>query len=320
MIPKPRVLVLTGPTAVGKSNLVYNLLPRYLPNIEVVCADSRQIYRGMDIGTAKPSPTEQALLPHHLIDLRQPTQQFSLGDFVREAEEAIPAIHGRGNIPVLVGGTGFYLRGLLFGLSKAPPGDSSVRRELEHELEVRGREVLAQELAQIDPQSSKAIAPGDTYRLLRALEIYRVSGRPRSDFTVATEVRGDWEVSLVVLDRPREEVYARIYERVTHMFAQGLVEEVRKLLAQGIQFSDPGMQAIGYKEFCEPGAFENLSDTANRVAQNTRHYAKRQYTFFRKFSGAGWVHPERKDELLAALGVLGPKNHAPDIRGHGEGY
>jgi len=255
----------------------------------------------MDIGTAKPSIQEQSLLPHHLLDIRDPRQVFSVGDFVREANEIITDIHRRDKIPVVVGGTGFYLRGLMYGLSNAPPSNPRVRKELEEELGSRGALALAKELSTIDPESSAAISPGDTYRLVRALEIYRVSGKPRSTFRVTTTQREDWDLSLVVLDRPRAEVYNRIDERVGQMFAQGLVDEVKALLSMGFQFSDPGMRTIGYREFAEPGAFDQLEKTALTIARNTRHYAKRQSTYFKQFGSGRWLHPEDIKGLLVAL-------------------
>ena len=306
------VLVLFGPTASGKTDILLRLFgPEGLSpcGAEVVSADSMQVYRGMDIGTAKPSPEEREKLPHHLIDIRNPDEQFNAGDFVRLAQEAVYDIAKRGRLPVVSGGTGFYLKNFITGLPEAPPSDAAVRAGLKTELQEKGAAFLMEELARVDPESARRIHINDEYRLLRALEVTRLSGLPLSSFKVsgakpAGKGRGGavsafaddadaFRFLVFSLTRPREELYRRINERCTAMFAQGLPGEVQGLYDAGFTPKDPGLRAIGYREFfiedesscssSEHGKFRLSQDTAGvqaLVAQNSRRYAKRQITFF----------------------------------------
>ena len=265
---------------------------------EVVSADSMQVYRGMDIGTAKPSSEERARLPHHLIDIRDPSQQFNVGDFVRLADEACLEIAGRGKLPVVSGGTGFYLKNFIMGLSEAPPSNTEIREKLKHDLKERGAATLMEELASGDPVSAGRIHINDEYRLLRALEVLRFCHRPLSSFEVSSEKkRACFRFIIVGLSRPREELYRRINLRCAQMFQRGLPDEVRSLFEAGYTPNDPGLRAIGYREFFVE-ALDELALTAKRpdpgnwrlsrdidgvqslVAQNSRRYAKRQITFF----------------------------------------
>jgi tRNA dimethylallyltransferase len=257
----------------------------------------------MDIGTAKPSPELREALPHHLIDIRDPREQFNAGEFVRLADRACIDIARRGKLPVISGGTGFYLSSFILGLSGAPPSDPAVRRELREERRSRGIEVLAEELARCDPESAGRIHIHDEYRLLRALEVYRAAGRPLSSYPRPAAARpgtaGDppggegrprYRFLILVLDRPREEVYRRINGRCAEMFRRGLPGEVRRLYAAGYSPDDPGMRAIGYREFFtgETGAWRLLDDLAAveaLTAQNSRRYAKRQLTYFASIPG-----------------------------------
>jgi tRNA dimethylallyltransferase len=315
----PAVL-LCGPTASGKTEILERLFaggvsrsgvsaagrPSPVCPAEIVSADSMQVYRGMDIGTAKAPPELREALPHHLIDIRNPDEQFNAGEFVRLADRACAGIARRGKLPVISGGTGFYLSNFILGLSRAPPSDPAVRRELREERQDRGIEVLAEELARCDPESARRIHIHDEYRLLRALEVYRISGRPLSSYprpgTAAAgpdggspgpgggEGRPRYRFLVLVLDRPREEVYRRINRRCADMFRRGLPGEVRGLYAAGYSPDDPGMRAIGYREFFtgEPGAWqisEDLAAVEALTAQNSRRYAKRQLTYFASIPG-----------------------------------
>ena len=267
-----------------------------------------QVYRGMDIGTAKPSAEEQAQLPHHLIDIRDPHEQFNAGDFVRLAGEAVTAIARQGALPVISGGTGFYLKNLILGLPEAPPSDAAIRAALKQELREKGAAVLMQELTRCDPLSAEKIHLNDEYRLLRALEVCRLSGRPLSSFKVSgadSQYRRRFRFLAIGLSRPREELYRRINERCAAMFSQGLPDEVRRLYDAGYSPKDPGLRAIGYREFFvedEPGIFRLSQDIAGvqaMIAQNSRRYAKRQITFFASLPEAQWLDAGNDDTETA---------------------
>jgi tRNA dimethylallyltransferase len=297
------VLVLFGPTASGKTDLLTRLFERSRSQrAEVVSADSMQVYRGMDIGTAKPSPEERLRLPHHLIDIRNPDEQFTAGDFVRLAKEAIDDITRRGSIPIVAGGTGFYIRNLVLGLPESPPSDQAIRDALKLELQEKGAAVLMEELARFDPVSAGKIHLNDEYRLLRALEVQRLCGRPLSSFSSVGTGAPGYDFRIIGLFRPREELYRRINARCADMFAKGLPEEVQGLYDAGYTPRDPGLRAIGYREFFveDPptsGVFRlshDIDGVQALVAMNSRRYAKRQITFFSSLPGAQWVEPNEQ--------------------------
>jgi tRNA dimethylallyltransferase len=310
------VLVLFGPTASGKTGILLKLVNDGM-KAEVVSADSMQVYRGMDIGTAKPSAQECRILPHHLIDIRDPKEQFNAGDFVRLADEACLQIAKRGKLPVVSGGTGFYLRNFIMGLSKAPPGDEAIRMQLRQELREKNAAALMEELAACDPVSAGRIHINDEYRLLRALEVYRSCGSPLSSFETnlqkcsASEKRNNFRFIILGLSRPREELYRRINERCAQMFRQGLAAEVRSLIEAGYTPNDPGLRAIGYREFfiertdAEAGERWQLSQDMDGVqalvAQNSRRYAKRQITFFAGIPDIKWIESGDDDAKTASL-------------------
>jgi tRNA dimethylallyltransferase len=283
------VLVLFGPTGTGKTELLRRLDKR----IEIISADSMQVYRGMDIGTAKPTPEERAKISHHLIDIRNPDEQFCAGDFVRLAGEACNAARDHGALPVVSGGTGFYIKNLVMGLSEAPPSDKNLRLELKKELAERGAAFLMEELAGVDTVSAARIHINDEYRLLRALEVFRLTGRPLSSYK--EKAVSPFRFLLVGLRRSREELYRRINKRTAAMFKAGLPSEVRRLYEAGFTPEDPGLRAIGYREFFvhDPGGAWRLStDHAGveaLVAQNSRRYAKRQMTFFASIPDVRWI-------------------------------
>jgi tRNA dimethylallyltransferase len=325
--PTP-VLVLFGPTASGKTRILGGLFRgaggltsekqmQYLVNgiqAEVISADSMQVYRGMDIGTAKPSAQERARLPHHLIDIRLPSQQFNAGDFVRLADEACIQIAVRGKLPVVSGGTGFYIKNFIMGLSKAPPCDAEIRAALKQELNEKGAAALMEELAACDPVSARRIHINDEYRLMRALEVFRSCGRPLSSFKVnVNKKRPNFRFIIIGLSRPREELYRRINERCAQMFQQGLAEEVRSLYEAGYTPNDPGMRAIGYREFFVEdlttrewsGGWrlsQDIEGVQALVAQNSRRYAKRQITYFAGIPGVKWI--ECDDDYMETVGLI----------------
>ena len=288
------VLVVFGPTASGKTALARALfadsgdpLPfgtdgRFRGRVEIISADSMQVYRGMDIGTAKPGFELLASLPHHLIDIRNPDEQFCAGDFVRLADEACRDVIARGKVPVVLGGTAFYIPNFLYGLPSTPESDPDLRKKILARMKDEGPERLLAELKDLDPESAARIHPNDEYRIARALEVFYASGRPLSRFSLPTAFREGFRFRAIALARPRDALNARIDARVDEMFASGLAGEVSGLIAYGYGPEDPGMQAIGYREFFGEG-----DEAAVRVAikADSRKYAKRQETFIRPMEG-----------------------------------
>jgi len=273
-----RLLVLSGPTASGKSGLAL-ALARDLP-VEIVNADSLQVYRYLDVGTAKPTVGERREVPHHLIDVADPDESYDAGRYVREAERAIREIRARGKVPMLVGGTGMYIRALLRGLDPLP-SDPVVRAELVRRWEEEGGGSLHAELARIDPETAAKVHPSDRPRILRALEIASVAGIPPSRARAAWSAGDAKHGSLFLALWPdRETLYRRIDARAEEMFRRGLPEEVRGLLARGYGRSLKPMMAIGYRHAVAhllDGV--PLSETIEAVKRDTRRYAKRQVTW-----------------------------------------
>jgi tRNA dimethylallyltransferase len=257
----------------------------------------------MDIGTAKPGAELQKTIPHHLIDIRDPDEPFSAGDFVRLADAACEDIAGRSKLPVISGGTGFYLKNFIFGLTEAPPADGELRESLKKEYLQKGPDALLEELRRRDGESAERIHVNDRYRFLRALEICRLSGRPVSSFAPKAEKRSRYRFLIAGIKRPREELYRRINRRCDEMFRRGLPAEVEALYKTGYTPSDPGLQAIGYREFFVESTEEgetagkgpsytlsgDLEGVKALTAQNSRRYAKRQETFFSSIPDVVWL-------------------------------
>jgi tRNA dimethylallyltransferase len=288
---------------------------------EIISADSMQVYRGMDIGTAKPSPEERARIPYHLIDIRNPDESFNAGDFVHLAGRCCLQIAARGGLPVVSGGTGFYLKNFILGLPEAPPSDPGIRLALKGELRSRGATALMEELARSDPESAGRIHVNDTYRLLRALEVFRLSGRPLSSYRApglaraGTSRDGPYRFLIIGLEWDRAELYRRIDLRCAEMFRAGLPAELVRLRAEGYGPGDPGLRAIGYREFFaeeSPGNYRLAEDPAlveALVAQNSRRYAKRQITYFATIPEArriemGSSRPDPAEEILGLLEIF----------------
>ena len=266
--------LLGAPTASGKSSLALDLA-RELP-IEVVTADAMQVYKGLDIGTAKPTPQERARVAHHLLDLVTPDEPFSVAQWVQAAQEAVSAVLGRGRIPLVVGGTGFYLRALQVGLPTVPAADPALQEPIWREFEEGGAEPLEDELAAASPEDV-ARAQRNPRRLVRALEILRRTGRPPRDFPFTEP---PFATSLAVLLPTMEELQPRIEERAARMFEEGLVAEVRSLRRSYPNWAT-ATQAIGYKEVALALDGEiDMTEAQQRVVQATRSYAKRQLTWF----------------------------------------
>lgn len=283
------VIVVFGPTAVGKTEFLLN----FGKIGEIINLDSLQVYRYMSIGTAKPDSAVTDIIPHHLIDCIDPDTEFCAGDFVSEADRLCQEIYSRGKIPVLSGGTGFFLKNFIYGLPQAPPSDPAIRAELQKRAETEGTEVLRTELEKGDPVSWSRIKAADTYRIIRALEVLYTSGQPLSSFTLSSRPRKEYSFFLIGLNRDREELYDRINRRVDLMFDAGLPEEYKMLRKMGYNDSSPGLSAIGYREFSlmeKYGSF-TLAEIRELIKQNSRNYAKRQLTYFRALENVRWINP-----------------------------
>lgn len=287
--------VIAGPTASGKTALVLDVAEKR-GDIEIISADSRQIYKGMDIGTAKSSPAEREAVPHHLIDILQPDQRYSAGQFVRDASDAIAGIQARGHLPVIVGGTGFYINALFQGLA-APASDETILAELEHRLDAEGYETLYQELLRIDPAAAALYPKENQVKTLRALTCWHQTGRMYSTYLEEGGMEGgEWEPHICLLMPERKELYERINQRTVVMVEEGLVEETRGLLDAGFRPDDPGLRTVGYREIIALLAGEMSEPQAiAAIQQSTRRYAKRQMTWFRnKLSTA--LHVDQIEE------------------------
>lgn len=286
------VLCLVGPTAVGKTALALELARDY--DAEIVSVDSMQVYRGMDIGTAKATPAERSLAAHHLIDIVDPDEDYSVARFINDAAAALADLRQRGKNALLVGGTGLYFKGLLEGLFEVAANDQgAVREKLAARLAAEGREALHRELQAIDPESARRIHPHDTHRLLRALEIYLLTGIPWSRHLQEQQQEPLLRRALVIgLACERPLLYERINRRVEMMLTQGLQAEVAGLLAAGYGPELPAMQAIGYRHLVNfiHGRWD-WEETVELLARDTRHYAKRQFTWFNRLPGIHWLEP-----------------------------
>jgi tRNA dimethylallyltransferase len=279
---------LSGATATGKTAVGIALAQQI--GAEVISLDSMTVYRGMDIGTAKPSPDERATVPHHLIDIVDPSVEFSVAQYVDAAAKTVADIRARGKEPLFAGGTPLYLKSLLRGLFDGPPADWQMRHEIEQELEQVGQPALYDRLVQIDPVAASNIHPHDKRRLIRALEVHRATGQPISHQQLQFEEgRPAEECRVFVLRRPREELHRRIEERVRAMVGAGLVEEVRQLTSVG-ELGRTARQAVGYREALSYLAGEyDHEEMVARITYRTRRFAKRQGTWFRSLSECRFI-------------------------------
>ena len=287
------VIVLFAPTATGKTALSLKLFGKgsftfFKGKAELISADSMQVYRQLDIGTAKPTADERALLPHHLIDILNYDEQFSVSDFISMADSLCADIWGRGKIPLVVGGTGFYIRSFLMGLPATPESDENVRLALKKRIQNEGRKALHDELRKLDPFSAEKININDEYRIIRALEVYALSGKPRSSFSAGANLRNGFDFLTFVLERDRKELYERIEKRVDEMFESGLKAEVESLIRDGADSSMPGMKAIGYREWFsgDRNSSEGIEKIRTEIKHSSRKYAKKQLTFMADIPGA----------------------------------
>lgn len=291
---KQPLIVLTGPTAVGKTSLSIQLAKAV--GGEIISADSMQVYRGMDIGSAKVTRQEMAGVPHHLIDVLDPWEEFNVTVFQSMAREALSGISGRGHIPIVAGGTGFYIQALLYDIDfKENDSNGAVRKELEQLGEERGSEYLHQLLASVDPEAARQIHANNRKRVIRAIEYYRLTGQPISEHNrQEREKSSPYRFYYYVLNCDRELLYTRIDQRVEEMLAAGLVEEVARLRDMGCHRGMVSMQGLGYKEILDYLEHRCTLEEAVRVLKrDTRHFAKRQLTWFRRERDVRWLELER---------------------------
>ena len=308
---KPKLLVLIGPTAVGKTKLSLTIARTF--DCEIISGDSMQVYRGMDIGTAKATPEERRLVPHHLIDICDPDYPFSVAEFQERAAALIEDIHRRGKLPFLVGGTGLYVESVCYGFSFSEGGaDESYRAELNEYADRFGNASLHEKLREIDPASAARIHPNDRRRTIRALEVYRLTGVPLSEHLAGQKKESPYECCIIGLTMNREKLYRRIDERVDAMIRAGLVDEVRGLLARGYTTDMVSMQGLGYKEIAAYLMGETgLEEAIERLKRNTRRFAKRQLSWFRHMKDVHWVDVTDQENfcehLLKINGIITEK-------------
>lgn len=303
-------LLLAGPTAVGKSAIALRLAEAL--GGEIVSVDSMQVYRGLDIGTAKPGAEERRRVPHHLIDLCALTESFDAARFVQHARLAVETIQGRGRVPILCGGTGLYFKAFLEGLGEAPPADPALRAELE----ATPLPELLRELERRDPLTFARIDRQNPRRVVRALEVIRLTGKPFSAQRAAWRAppaESGSTPAFFCLSRARDDLHARIDARVEEMFARGLVDETRRLLALGLAANRTARQALGYRQVLEHLRGErSLAETIELVKVRTRQFAKRQLTWFRHQVPAQWIHLDAAAEPGAVAAQIIQRTARPD--------
>lgn len=291
------VVVIVGPTAVGKSRIAVEVAKAF--ETEVLTADSRQVYRGMDVGTDKPAPEERQGVPHRLIDLVGPDESFNAGLYRRQAIDEIERLYRDRRLPLVVGGTGLYVRTLLKGLCDAPPTDPIVRAALKQEAEDQGHDRLYARLVEVDPVAASRLHPRDESKVLRALEVYQLSGRRMSEFQQEHGfAERPFSTLMIGLNRDRDALYRRIEERIDWQLAHGLIEETKQLLDQGYQRDSAAMKGLGYRQVAEhlAGAYDS-AEMVRRFKRDTRRFSKRQMTWFRKEPGIQWLTIEESESV-----------------------
>ncbi len=305
-----QIIVVAGPTASGKTAAAVALAKQF--DGEVISADSMQIYRHMDIASAKPTREEMQGIPHHLLDFVSPFAPFSVADYVKLAREKIAEIEARGKLPIVAGGTGLYISSLVDNIQfTEEKSDSGVRERLMMEAEEKGIEALYEKLSAIDPEAAKNIHPNNKKRVIRALELFETTGLTLTEQNKRSrQTPPPFEAFMLALSPSRERLYERIERRVDQMAEQGLFEETKRLMDMGLTKEMQSMQGIGYKE-----AFDYLLGDVSReecleeIKKATRHYAKRQLTWFRRDDRYHWVNPEEEGSLRAALEEFTWKSH-----------
>jgi tRNA dimethylallyltransferase len=289
------VIFLVGPTAVGKSKIAVKIARE--TGAEIISCDSMQVYKGMDIGTAKPSNYLRKRVPHHLIDIISPRNEFSCADFSRRSQDLIKKIHKNKKVPLLVGGSGLYLKALVDGLFSGPAKDQELRDVLTRQAQLYGNRYLYQRLKSLDPSSAGKLHPNDRRRIIRSLEVYQKTKIPISRLKPLKKgIYSRYRVRIIGLNRDRLDLYKRIEQRVDKMFDDGLVEEVKKLVKKGI--GQVAGQALGYKEIAGylNGEYD-LGEAKRLVKRNTRHFAKRQLSWFRHDKRIEWIKIDENETV-----------------------
>lgn len=308
MKKQPAAVFIMGPTASGKTDLAIELVKHY--PFEIISVDSALVYRGMNIGTAKPGQDELAIAPHKLIDILDPAQSYSTANFRADALAAMTDIYSRNKIPLLVGGTMLYHRSLLYGLSELPSADDTIRVKLEAELKLKGAEYMHRKLAEIDPVAAQRIHPNDPQRVQRALEVYAITGKSMTQLQQESELEIlPWDTyKIIIAPGSREMLRQRIAVRFTKMIEQGFIEEVQTLFARGdLDLSMPSMRAVGYRQVWE--YLEGKMDREQMIERGvtiTRQFAKRQMTWLRREKDAFWIASEDGNRFEQTLNYLNP--------------
>ncbi|MFC1541741.1 tRNA (adenosine(37)-N6)-dimethylallyltransferase MiaA [Candidatus Latescibacterota bacterium] len=298
----PKILVIAGPTASGKKKIALDAAERF--DGEIISADSRKVYCYLDIGTAKPSAEARERIPHHLIDIVNPDELFNCGEWVIRASETARDIISRGKLPIISGGTGFYIKSFMHGLSEGISADSEVRENLKRELDESGAPALHAKLSEIDPRRAAEIHENDSFRIMRALEVYYTTGRTFSEFRAEPIIKGgEYDYFPIGVEKKRDELYRCIDSRVDSMVEQGLLDELKRALDMGYSRDLTAFDTVGYKEWF-PYLDSELSfkECLEKMKTDTRHYAKRQMTWFRGIENVKQIDP---DETGAVISIFG---------------
>ena len=300
---KKQIIIIAGPTAVGKTE--YAIETAKAINGEIVSADSMQLYRYMDIGSAKPTAEELSQVKHYLVDEIDPREKFSVAQYQKLAKAAIREIFDKGRVPVISGGTGLYINSLMYEMDfAAPPSDEAFRKELEDTALKKGRDYLHSKLAELDPDAAARIHPNNVKKVIRAIEAAQ-NGNKIKDFNNAQIPAADYDVLLAGLTRDRAELYERINRRVDILIERGLVDEVSSLMQMGLGYDDISMKGIGYKEII--GSLEGkytIEEAIELIKKNTRHYAKRQLTWLRRYDNIKWFNLSSYEDKTMAMGDI----------------
>jgi len=296
---KEKLIVIVGPTAVGKTALSIEVAKKF--NGEIISGDSMQIYKGMDIGTAKVTEEEKQGIPHHLIDILPPSENYSVAQFQHDVRAAIQSITAKGKLPILVGGTGLYIQSVLYDYQfSKQERDDSIQKKIQLEMDEHGADYLLERLRKVDPEQAQKIHPNNTRRLIRALEVYEQTGLTLSDYQKRQSNEMQYDVFLVGLEMDRALLYDRINQRIDSMMQDGLLNEVKALYDQQLGDSQ-AMKAIGYKEFIPYfRQDQSLEETVELLKRNSRRYAKRQFTWFKNKLPVHWysIVPTEKDNVF----------------------
>lgn len=301
---KPSLLVLIGPTAVGKTKLSLEIAEQY--GCEIISGDSMQVYREMDIGTAKASEEEQARIPHHMIDIHNPDEPFSVAEFQDRVRALTVEIHQRGKLPFLVGGTGLYVESVCYDYQFTDVQmDEALRAELDQYAQLLGDDALHAKLAEIDPITAERLHPNDRRRIIRAIEIYQLTGKPLSDYLAEQTKLPAYNLCVIGLTMDRALLYKRIEARVDQMMEEGLLQEVQQLLGKGYSPQLVSLQGLGYKEMIGYlTGVHSLSRAVELLKRNTRRFAKRQLSWFRHMKDIEWVDVTDSANISAHLGEI----------------